>query len=91
MSFTIPPAPPARPNRCHLFGPASRPEIFEKMAASAADVINIDLEDNVSPADKPEARANAILAINEIDWGPRACRCGSTASTRRSGTATWST
>ena len=69
MSFTIPPTPPARPNRCQLFGPASRPEIFEKMAASAADVINIDLEDSVSPADKPEARANAIMAINEIDWG----------------------
>ena len=71
MSFTIPPAPPARPNRCQLFGPASRPEIFEKMAASAADVINIDLEDSVSPADKPEARANAIMAINEIDWGSK--------------------
>ena len=45
MSFTIPPSPPARPNRCQLFGPGSRPELFAKMAASAADVINLDLED----------------------------------------------
>lgn len=69
MSFRLQPAPPARPNRCQLFGPGSRPALFEKMAASAADVINIDLEDSVSPADKAEARANTIRAINEIDWG----------------------
>ncbi len=34
MSFRIQPAAPARPNRCQLFGPGSRPAIFEKMAAS---------------------------------------------------------
>jgi len=39
------------------------------MATSAADVINLDLEDSVSPADKSQARANIIKAINEIDWG----------------------
>lgn len=69
MSFKIQPASPARPNRCQLFGPGSRPAIFEKMATSAADVINLDLEDSVSPADKDEARTNIIKAINEIDWG----------------------
>ena len=69
MSFKVQPASPARPNRCQLFGPGSRPAIFEKMAASAADVINLDLEDSVSPADKDEARANVIKAIDEIDWG----------------------
>ena len=71
MSFTIPPTAPARPNRCQLFGPGSRPELFPKMAASAADVINLDLEDSVSPADKPAARAEIIKAINEIDWGTK--------------------
>jgi malyl-CoA/(S)-citramalyl-CoA lyase len=71
MSFTIPPSPPARPNRCQLFGPGSRPELFAKMATSAADVINIDLEDSVSPADKDSARANTIKAINEIDWAKK--------------------
>jgi malyl-CoA/(S)-citramalyl-CoA lyase len=69
VSFTLPPSPPARPNRCQLFGPGSRPEIFAKMAGSAADVINLDLEDSVPPADKPAARANIIKAIEEIDWG----------------------
>ena len=69
MSFTIPPSPPARPNRCQLFGPGSRPELFPKMAASAADVVNLDLEDSVAPADKAAARANVIRAIDEIDWG----------------------
>ncbi len=69
MSFKVQPASPARPNRCQLFGPGSRPELFEKMAASAADVINLDLEDSVSPADKPQARKNVIEAINNVDWG----------------------
>ena len=55
MSFRTQPSAPARPNRCQLFGPGSRPAIFEKMAASAADVINLDLEDSVAP--------------NDIDWG----------------------
>ena len=69
MSFRIQPAAPACPNRCQLFGPGSRPAIFEKMAASAADVINLDLEDSVSPDDKPSARANIIEAIGDVDWG----------------------
>ena len=69
MSFRIQPTPVARPNRCQLFGPGSRPAIFEKMAASAADVINLDLEDSVAPDDKPAARANVIQAIGDIDWG----------------------
>ena len=69
MSFRIQPTPVARPNRCQLFGPGSRPAIFQKMAASAADVINLDLEDSVAPSDKASARANIIAAISDIDWG----------------------
>ncbi len=69
MSFLVQPAPVARPNRCQLFGPGSRPAIFDKMAASAADVINLDLEDSVSPNDKAAARKNIIEAIGEVDWG----------------------
>ncbi len=69
MSFRLQPAPPARPNRCQLFGPGSRPAIFEKMAAGAADVINLDLEDSVAPSDKDSARANVIDAIRDVDWG----------------------
>ena len=69
MSFRLQPAPPSRPNRCQLFGPGSRPAIFEKMAASAADVINLDLEDSVAPSDKDSARANVIAAISAVEWG----------------------
>lgn len=71
MSFRIQPPAPARPNRCQLFGPGSRPAIFEKMAASAADVINLDLEDSVAPSDKDAARANIIEAINDVNWGKK--------------------
>ena len=68
MSFQIQPTPVARLNRCQLFGPGSRPQIFEKMANSTADVINLDLEDSVSPGDKEKARLNVIQAVNDIDW-----------------------
>ena len=71
MSFRLQPTAPARPNRCQLFGPGSRPALFEKMAASAADVINLDLEDSVAPTDKDTARANIIEAINTVDWGTK--------------------
>lgn len=69
MSFRLQPAPPARLNRCQLFGPGSRTQLFAKMAASAADVINLDLEDSVAPDDKEQARKNIIQAIGDIDWG----------------------
>ena len=69
MSFRLQPAAPDRPNRCQLFAPGSRPALFAKMAASAADVVNLDLEDSVSPADKGQARANIIEAIGAVDWG----------------------
>ena len=71
MSFRQQPLPPARLNRCQLFGPGSRPALFAKMAASAADVINLDLEDSVAPADKDQARANIIAAISDVDWGTK--------------------
>ncbi len=69
MSFRIQPQPVARPNRCQLFGPGSNTKLFAKMATSAADVINLDLEDSVAPNDKPKARANVIEAIGAVDWG----------------------
>ncbi len=71
MSFRLQPSPPARLNRCQLFGPGSREALFQKMAASAADVINLDLEDSVAPDDKEQARRNIIQAIGDIDWGDK--------------------
>ena len=71
MSVRLQPSPPARLNRCQLFGPGSRPALFEKMAASAADVVNLDLEDSVAPDDKEQARKNIIQAIGDVDWGTK--------------------
>ena len=71
MSFRLQPTPVARPNRCQLFGPGSNVKLFEKMAASAADVVNLDLEDSVAPTDKDAARANVIKAISDVDWGTK--------------------
>lgn len=71
MSFTLQPTPSARPNRCQLFGPGSRTALFEKMAASGADVINLDLEDSVAPSDKDQARRNVIEASHDVDWNTK--------------------
>lgn len=71
MSLRVQPPAPAIPNRCQLFGPGSRAEIFPKMAASPADVINLDLEDSVAPSDKEAAREAVARAASEIDWGRR--------------------
>jgi len=40
----------------YLFVPGNRPERFAKALASGADRVIFDLEDAVSPADKPQAR-----------------------------------
>jgi malyl-CoA/(S)-citramalyl-CoA lyase len=71
MSFHLQPTPVSRPNRCQLFGPGSRVAFFEKMAASAADVINLDLEDSVAPSDKNTARENVIQATHDVNWGTK--------------------
>lgn len=71
MSFAmIDPAAP-RLNRSELAVPGIRPELFEKAARSAADVILIDLEDAVAPDDKAHARAHVIAALRELDWGAK--------------------
>jgi (S)-citramalyl-CoA lyase len=49
-----------RPVRSWLFTPASRPARFGKAAEVGADVLVLDLEDAVAPADKEQARATAI-------------------------------
>ena len=43
--------------RSKLFVPGSRPDLFPKALASAADAISLDLEDAVAEADKASARA----------------------------------
>jgi len=69
--FNVEPAV-ARLNRSELAVPGSQPQLFEKAAKSAADVIFLDLEDAVAPDDKEKARKNIIQAIGDIDWGNKA-------------------
>ncbi|MEE8498986.1 MAG: CoA ester lyase [Kiloniellales bacterium] len=71
MSFTIVEPARARLNRSELAVPGSNPALFEKAAASAADVVFLDLEDAVAPDDKEQARKNIIAALNEVDWGDK--------------------
>jgi malyl-CoA/(S)-citramalyl-CoA lyase len=61
----------ARAQRCELAVPATSPRFFAKAAASAADSLFLDLEDAVAPAHKDVARAQAIDALKNLDWGDR--------------------
>lgn len=54
-----------------LFVPGSRPERFDKALASGADIVVIDLEDAVGPADKGSARAAALDAMGDPRLGIR--------------------
>ena len=71
MSFHVIEQAPARLNRSELAVPGSQPQMFEKAAKSAADVIFLDLEDAVAPDEKAQARKNIIKALNELDWGTK--------------------
>lgn len=55
--------------RSELAVPASSIRFMEKAAACPADAIFLDLEDAVIPELKLKARAQAIEAINQLDWG----------------------
>jgi malyl-CoA/(S)-citramalyl-CoA lyase len=69
MSFTIIEQATARLHRSELAVPGSNPAMFEKAAASAADIVFLDVEDAVAPDDKEQARRNIIQGLNEINWG----------------------
>ena len=51
--------------RSWLFTPATRPDRFDKAAATGADVCIIDLEDSVAPAEKAEARRAALAHLEQ--------------------------
>jgi len=71
MSFKIVEQARPRLNRSELAVPGSNPKLFEKAAASAVDVVFLDLEDAVAPDEKEAARKNVIQAIDGIDWGAK--------------------
>jgi malyl-CoA/(S)-citramalyl-CoA lyase len=59
---------PVRLHRSELCVPATSERMLEKAPTLGADVVMLDLEDAVAPADKPRARENAIAALRELDW-----------------------
>jgi citrate lyase subunit beta/citryl-CoA lyase len=81
MSHSLYPLRRQRLQRSELAVPASNPTMIDKAAASAADVVFLDLEDAVAPPEKVQARRNAIQALNDIDWAAK----GITVSVRING------
>jgi malyl-CoA/(S)-citramalyl-CoA lyase len=62
---------PIRIQRSELAVPATSERFFQKAAASAADVVFLDLEDAVAPAQKERARRQASEALGAVDWGAK--------------------
>jgi citrate lyase subunit beta/citryl-CoA lyase len=57
--------------RSLLFVPGDSPRKFEKAASAGADVLILDLEDSVAPAQKPEARTHVSSLLESPtsrDW-----------------------
>lgn len=81
MSHTLHPMRRRRLQRSELAVPGSNTSFIDKAANSAADVVFLDLEDAVAPADKERARRNVIAALRDIDWAAR----GKTVSVRING------
>jgi len=60
-----------RVRRSLLIAPAHKENLLAKLAASAADVCILELEDGVHPSLKDVARASAARLLVELDWGVR--------------------
>jgi len=57
-----------RLHRSELAVPGSNLRMLEKAPTLGADVVFMDLEDAVAPADKEQARKNVIQALQQHDW-----------------------
>jgi citrate lyase subunit beta/citryl-CoA lyase len=60
---------PPRVRRSELSTPGASEKMIAKAAASTADLVFLDLEDAVAPAQKETARKNIINGLNTHDWG----------------------
>ena len=61
----------SRPRRSALYMPGSKPRALEKARGLAADVLILDLEDAVVPAEKAAARATVAEAVRARAFGRR--------------------
>ncbi|MFZ4514998.1 MAG: HpcH/HpaI aldolase/citrate lyase family protein [Acidimicrobiia bacterium] len=57
------------PRRSCLSVPGSSQKMLKKAPGLGADMVFLDLEDSVAPAEKEAARDNVVNAINGQDWG----------------------
>lgn len=62
------------PHRSLLFAPANRPAIHDKALNAGADIVCLDLEDAVPPADKASARATASRFLSDAPGPERVVR-----------------
>lgn len=62
-------APPFRIRRSELATPASSEHMCEVAARAGADLVFLDLEDACAPSAKKSARATAVAALTNLDWG----------------------
>ena len=58
-----------RLRRSELATPGSQERMIAKAAESDADLVFLDLEDAVAPAEKERARSSVVDALRGIDWG----------------------
>src|SRR6266567_2610766 len=63
------------PRRSCLSVPASSEKMLGKAPGLAADMVFLDLEDSVAPLEKESARAKAVDAVKNQDWGEKVL-CG---------------
>src|SRR3982751_1446456 len=69
----VPMADKARLHRSELAVPGTNRRAIEKASTLGADVVFLDLEDAVAPADKERARATVIHALGESErWRAQA-------------------
>ena len=59
-----------RPRRSFLFVPGTGTDMFDKACAAAPDIVCVDLEDAVAPADKAAARAATLALFAALDARP---------------------
>src|SRR6267378_3270358 len=59
------------PRRSCLSVPASSEKMLGKAPGLAADMVFLDLEDSVAPLEKESARAKAVDAVKNQDWGEK--------------------
>ncbi|RQS67020.1 CoA ester lyase [Burkholderia sp. Bp8963] len=61
----------ARPRRSAIYLPANNARLLDKARSLPCDVVILDLEDMVGPDAKPDARAAAVDAVRQGDFGRR--------------------